>query len=563
VIELVPARADFLRRARWGAEVGSLRQEVLGDSPPALRLLMAAMVTLLFIACANVAHLQLAAASGRERELRLRACLGASRTRLLRQMLVESGLLALTGGALGLLLAWAGVRRVPRLALPDVPRLDDVALDARTVVFTLVVALGVGLAFGLLPAVRATRLAGRLGDRSVSGPRSKARLRQGLVVQEVALAILLLVSAGLFVRSFSRLSAIDPGFGLDNRVAFRVTLSRAQVPERARATVFASTLVERLRAWPETRSAAYADRLPLDGRVWTGTFYPEGWEAAGGEETPGGDLHVVSDGYFATLGVELLQGREFEAGDRATTQKVAVVDESAARRLWPQGALGRRLGFEEGADAEWTIVGVARHVRQNELEEPGAMQLYLPAAQWPERDLTFVVRGQLDADAVLARVRQELRELAPGLPVYAPRTLSSMYRDAVALPKLQTLFLAAFAALALLLAAIGLHGVLALGVSERRAEIGVRMALGASGRGVLGMVLRQGLLLVTIGAALGAAGSWAAARWLESAAYGVDAADAAVFAVAAGLVVLAAAAAALAPAWRAARVDPVTALRAE
>ena len=564
VIERVPARADFLRRARWGAEVGSLRQEILGASGPALRLLMAAMVTLLLIACANVAHLQLAAAASRERELRLRACLGAGRARLLRQMLAESGLLALAGGALGLLLAWAGVRMVPRLAPPDVPRLEGIALDLRTVVFTLVVALGVGLAFGLLPAVRASRLAARLGDRSVSAPRSKARLRQGLVVQEVALAILLLVSAGLFVRSFSRLSAIDPGFGLDNRVAFRITLSRAQVPERAQATVFASTLVERLRAWPETRSAAYADRLPLDGRVWTGTFYPEGWEPAGGEGTPGGDLHVVSDGYFSTLGVELLQGREFEAGDLATTQKVAVIDESTARRLWPQGALGRRLGFEEGeGSTEWTIVGVVRHVRQNELEEPEAMQLYFPASQRPERDLTFVVRGHLDADAVLARVRQELGELAPGLPVYAPRTLSSMYRDAVALPKLQALFLAAFAALALLLAAIGLHGVLALGVSERRAEIGVRMALGASGRGVLAMVLRQGLLLVTAGAVLGAAASWAVGRWLESAAYGVDAGDATVFAAAAGLVVLAATGAALAPAWRAARVDPVTALRSE
>jgi predicted permease len=565
VLERVPGRADFLRRAEWGADVTSLQQDLFGASGPALRLLMGAMLTLLLIACANVAHLQLAAATSRERELRLRACLGAGRGRLFRETLAESALLALAGGGAGLALAWAGLRLAPRFVPSSVPRIEDVALDVRVVLFALALTSVVALALAALPGLRATRLAGTLGDRSVSGPHSKARARGVLVVHEVALAILLLVSAGLFLRSFSRLAAIELGFGLDDRVAFRVTLPSGQFDDREARRIFASSLLERLRAWPEVGSAAYADRLPLDGRVWTGTFYPEGFAAAEGEGTPGGDLHVVSDAYFRTLGVDVLEGREFQPSDAPRGQRVVVVDESTARRLWPQGALGRRLGFSAEAAAEdlWTVVGVVRPVRQNELDESPAMQLYFPAAQWPERDLTFVLRGRLAVPAVLPRVREELRTLAPGLPAYQPRTLSSLYRDAVALPRLQALFLAGFAGLALLLAAIGVHGVLSLAVSGRRAEIGVRMALGASGGGILGMILRQGVVLVASGAALGGAAAWAVARWLESAAYGVEAADGKVFGAAAALLVVSAAAAALAPAWRAARVDPVTALRAE
>ncbi|HVS13386.1 MAG TPA: ABC transporter permease [Thermoanaerobaculia bacterium] len=565
VIERVPQRADFLLRTGWGADVETLDSLVLGPARPLLRLLTLAVALVLVVACVNVAHLQLDLASSRTAEMGLRACLGAGRPRLARQLLAESLALGVSGALAGIALATIGVRLLPAALPADLPRASEMALDLRALGVGVALALASSVAIGLPPAWLSAGPGERGGPRPGIGAASHRRFRRGLVVSEVALAVLLVAIAGLLLRGFLRLSAVDPGFSTESRVAFRVTLPPSELPTRDDRLRFVERLLGRLEALPEVDRAAAADRIPLEGRQWTGTFHPEGWQAADGEPPPGAELNLVSQGFFDTLGVPLLAGRDFEAGDLPGSPRVLIVDQSTQRRFFPAGAVGRRIAFAaEPTEDDWReIVGVVARVRVDRLDEDAGPQVYLPVSQVGPRELAFVVRTRVGPESLRPRLRREVAALVPELPIYDERTLGEIHRRALALPRVQASALGVFALVAVLLAAVGVFGVLAMSVSERKPEIGLRMALGATAAQVARRVLLECLALVLGGAALGLLASQAAGRLLEGSLYGLQARDAGTLGLVVALCAIGGVALALVPAHRAARVDPVVALRAD
>jgi putative ABC transport system permease protein len=563
VLTRVPARRGFLERNGWGARVVPLDEHLTGSARPALVVLSFAVLLVLLATCANLSSMILASVSSRARDLAVRSSLGASRIRLLRQLVLESLLLTLLGSLLGLLLSFVVARGLPLWAPSGVPRLETVALDARGIAFAVIVALGAGLASALVPAWQASsgRLHGalRLG-RSVSG---SSRLRSALVVTEVALALLLSIGVGLLVRSFERLTRVDPGFEPAGRVSMRITMPATQYREPADRIELTRRLLETIAVVPGVSAVAASDRVPLDGGSWTGTFHPDGYTAAPGEPTPGGDMNLVSPGYLKTLGIPLLAGREFLATDVMGSPGVALVDERTAKRFWPQGAVGQRINLSRPERPDFReVVGVVGHVKMSSLDEEGRFQVYLPVAQtgWSRR-LRFTVSTAGSPDAVVASLRRDVASLAPELPLYQVRTLDDLVESSVSFRRFNLAVLGAFAVLALSLAAVGLYGVLSFSVSRRTAEIGIRMALGARAPSVFALVLREGVALVGLGCVLGAAAALALSRFLEGLLFQVAPTDLATFAVVtAGLLALSALAAFI-PARRAAALDPVDALR--
>ncbi|HVS65558.1 MAG TPA: ADOP family duplicated permease [Thermoanaerobaculia bacterium] len=566
VLERVPERADFLRRAGWGSDVEPLRSELLGGSRPLLGRLALAALLVLLVACVNVAHLQLNLASARAQEMELRTCLGAGRRRLLGQLFAESLVLGAAGGLAGIALAAIGARALPLWLPADLPRTAQISLDPRAIGVGVALALLVSLAVGLTPAWIALRTPGGVSRQSGLGARSPRALRRGLVASEVALAVLLLALSGLLLRGFERLSRVDPGFETESRLSFRIRLPAPSYPSREARLAFSDALLERLRALPEIEHAAAADRIPLEGREWTGTFHPEGFEPASGEPPPGAELNVATSDLFASLGVPLLAGRDFSSSDTPDTGRVLIVDEALRERYFPDGAVGRRITFarEPGAGDWYEVVGVVGHVRLRELdpnEQRPAPQIYLPVSQRAPGELAFVLHATVDPESLLPRVRAEVAALAPELPVYDVRTLEQVHRGALALARAQAGAIAAFALVAVLLAAVGIYGVLALSVSERTREIGLRMALGASAARVARQVLGEALALVTAGTVIGLVAARLLAGVLEGALYGIESSDATTFALVVASCALGAVFLALVPARRAARIDPMTALR--
>ncbi|HXV61138.1 MAG TPA: ABC transporter permease [Vicinamibacteria bacterium] len=563
VLERVPERRSFLERNGWGARVVPLHEQLIENVRPALVVLAIAVVLVLLVSGANVANLLLASASGRVPELALRSSLGASRSRLVGQLVVESSLLSLAGGVCGLALSSLALSALPSIVPGDVPRLEQASLDMRALVMTAVVTLLVGIVSGLVPAWQAAggRLHGAL--RAGSSTKGLRRLRSALVVAEVALALILMTGAGLLVRSFEKLTGLDPGFDPRGRIALRLRLPASQFPEAAERIAFQASLLERLEAIPGVRSAALSDRVPLDGSGWTGTFYPEGHELAPGQPTPGAELNLVSAGYFETLGIPLLAGRDFAETDTASTPRVVILDESTARRFWPGGAVGQYINMngprQEPALRE--VVGVVGHVKSRTLDEAGRMQLYFASNQVGGARVGVTLHLDGSAGPVMTRVREEIARLAPGLPLYGVRTLEDMVSGSLAFREFQLALLSVFAGLALALAAVGLYGVLSYSVSRRRAEIGIRMAMGAHGRGIAALVLREAVALSTFGLMLGSFAALFLARLLESQLYGILPTDAPTFLTVALLLLLIACLAAWLPARRASRLDPVEALR--
>ncbi len=555
------------------ALVTSLADDLVVDVRRRLLILFAAVVVVLLIACGNVANLLLAHGAGRGREMAVRAALGARRLRLVRQLLTESLLLALAAAAGGVVLAAAGVRALVALAPPGVPRLDEAAIDLPVVAFAVALAVGASLLAGLFPAFRGSRA--RPGEMLREGGRSgrdgsSDRLRSLLVTGEVALALVLLVAAGLLVHSGIEVARVSPGFDVDRLLTLRVSLPENGYADPGRVVDTFARLAAGAAALPGVRAAAVSNQLPLAGSSASNGLLVEG-QPLDEDHLVLADLRLVSPGYLATLGLPLRAGRALTAADRRGAPRVMLVNETLARRLFPDGeVLGRRVACCEGTpdDPRWkTVVGVVGDVRSRGLAVEPPPQFYIPLAQapeeawgWLQRTMVLAVRTAGAPEAAAAPLRRLVARVDPELPVYDVASMRQRLGSSLSQARFNTLLLTLLGAVGLLLAAVGIYGTLAFTVEQRRHEIGVRMALGASAREVVALALRQMLVPVGVGIACGAVGALAAGRGLEAFLFRVGTADPATFAVVFAVLLGVALAAGLVPARRAARVDPVRTL---
>jgi putative ABC transport system permease protein len=558
----------------WQAEAVPLAERVVGKVRPALLVLLGAVGFVLLIGCANVANLLLARATTRERELALRTALGGSRMRLVRQLLTESIVLAALGGLLGLLLAMWGTSALGQLAALYLPRAREIGIDRTVLGFTAFMILLTGLAFGILPALQASRpdLQTALKDagRAAGSPAPRTRIRGALVVVEVAIALVLLAGAGLLLRSFQRLIAVEPGFNPEKLLTLQVWLPWQNQPEKGRYFTnaqrrgFYEAAIANVARVEGVRAVALTSRLPFKGRN-DGRFEIEGRPTPADQPMPSAELRWVTPNYFQTMEIPLLDGRTFAAlADSGSTLEV-MINRTLAEKYWPgESPVGRRVrlfGPPKGLLA--IIVGVVGDVRQIAPDQPPREELYLSALQRPGQEMAFIVRTEGRPDRLGAAVTRAIQQADPEQPVFGVMSMEKLLTDASAERRFSLLLLTLFAGIALLLSAIGIYGVMAYTTTQRRHEIGIRMALGAASSDVLGMVVGQGMRLVLIGLGLGLAGAWALSRVLTSQLYEVTSRDPATYAGVAGLLGIVALAATYLPARRALRVDPMISLRSE
>ncbi len=554
----------------WGIEVLPLQQVWVEKIRPALLILLWVVAAVLLIACLNVANLLLARLAARGREISIRTALGAGRGRLVRQLLTESMLLSLLGGALGLLLASWGTRALLALNPAALPRAEAIGLDLRVLVFTLLLSVAAGLFFGLFPALHppgaSLHEALKEGGRATAGGRGSRFARQFLALVEVALALVLLVMAGVLLRSFSRLAAADPGFRPGGVLTLDLSPSKTRYPDPGRLSLFYRELLGRVSALPGVGRAATLSPLPLAGKTFFRGFAVFG-RPVSRSKPESATVRRASPELFRVLRVPLLRGRVFEERDTVAAPKVAIVNAQLAGAMWPHAdPLGQRLTFDDPdlAGATWmTVIGVVGNVQQQALSDDPAFEIYQPQLQEPAVETTLVVRSVRDPSALAAPIRRTVLGLDPDLPVYHVRTLSSVVDDSLAQHRLSTALLGLFAALALVLAAVGVYGVISYSVAQRTHEMGIRMALGAQRQDVLRLVIRQGMGLVGTGLLLGLAGAFFATRVLAGLLYGVTTTDPATFVSVPGLLALVALLANYLPARRAMQVDPQEALRQE
>lgn len=549
-----------------GAHLEPLAARIVGPLKPVLITLIAAVGFLLLIACLNVASLLVAHGATRRHELAVRSALGCGRGRLIAQLLVESTLLASLGGLLGLGCGWALVQALLALAPQDMPRLDEVRLDMPVVLFAFAATALAGLVFGLIPAVQASAVRGQsLVVRAGCGGVSRPRLRRALLVVEIAMALVLLTGAGLMIRTMSRLTGFNPGFDSDRVLTMRYSL---QGPEWQgdRRRLFHDDVLARTRAIPGVTHAALVNSLPIEGSQWGSVFIVGDLPLPPRTNLPSAAFSPVSSGYFDTLSIRLREGRLFRQDDGPGGPRVAVVNARFAARFWPnEGAVGRRLkqGWPE-SDSPWLeIVGVVDDVKLNGIDAETPLQVYMPLAQVPQTSVALLVKTAPDAPDPRHAILDAFAALNPNLPVYGVQTLDDLMSGAIARQRVSMAVLAVFAGVALLLAAVGLYGVVSHGVAERTREVGVRLALGATGRQVLRLFLRQGVLVTLAGMAAGLAGALALAGFLEDLLFEVEPADPMTFGVVALVLFVVAMAACYLPARRATRVNPLLALRGD
>jgi predicted permease len=563
----------------FGGSASPAGAVLVRDIRPVLLVLMGAVGLLLLIACANVTSLFLARAEARQPEIALRAALGASAGRLVRQLLTEGTVLALAGGLLGLLFAAWSVRALVVTAPPTLPRLDSVEIDGWVVAFTAAVTLSTAMLFGLAPALRAARpdLSASLGEGGrggVAGP-GRQRFRRCLVVGQIALAVVLAAGAGLLIQSFAKMRGVDPGFAPEGLLTARIELSPVRYRSSREIRTFYDRLDQRLDAIPGVSSAAAVKALPMTQlELGDWSFVREGMYSMPPRPSEWNLAYwqVTSPGYFETLRIPLLRGRGLEDADRLESPGVAVINRTLARQVWPAGdALGQRILLGGGAtDSVWrTVVGIVGDVRHRGLDADPRPEIYLPHAQFPAgtgtplRTLHLVLRAEGDPARLAGPLRAAVAELDANIPVVEVRTMEEALGAWASERRLTMLLVTAFALLALALGAVGVYGVMAHLVVRRHREIGIRIALGALPREILGMVLSQGLSLAALGIAAGIVGALAATRLLAGLLFGVAPGDPATFAATAATLAVVAAAASLLPALRATRTDPITALRSE
>jgi predicted permease len=552
---------------RFSFSIKPLLEQAVGDVRPALLVLFCAVGCVLLIACANVANLLLARAAIREKEIAIRTAIGAGRLRIVRQLLTESVLLSFAGGALGLLVAAWGLSALRALNPGDIPRLQNIGMDARVLSFTFAVALLTGVLFGLAPALRAAQvdLSGTLkeGGRSLVSS-THQRLRSVLVVAEVALSLVLLVGAGLLIRSFIRVGQVEPGFAARGVLSMRSSVAGTGYAGE-RSALFYQQLLERVRNLPGVEQAGEVSVLPLGGGISWGGITIEGYQPAAGQSSIQADIRIASDGYFETMKIPLIKGRFFDEHDTKDSEKVIVIDENMARTYWP-GAdpIGKRLkpGSASGTGPWFTVVGVVGNVKQYALDTDSRVAFYVPQSQEPESTMYLVARTS-DPTGTAAAVMKEVHALDPNVPVYEVKTMEQLLSDSLARRRFAMVALGLFALVAMILAAVGIYGVISYSVTQRTREIGIRMALGASRGDVLRMIVRQGMLLAAVGLGLGLAGALGVTRLMESLLFGVGATDPLTFIGIAVLLGGVALVACYIPARRATKVDPMAALRYE
>jgi predicted permease len=556
--------------ADMGVRVTPLQQQVTGDIRTALLVLLVAVGCVLLIACANVANLLLAKATARRKEIAVRLALGASRARVVRQLLTESALLGLAGGALGLLLAAVCVSQLAAWSPPNLARLKDVSIDWRVLIFTLVVSLLTSLVFGLAPALQATKtdLAESLkeGGRGNSASGRQNRLRALLVISEVALALVLLISAGLMLKSFVRLQNVNPGFNAENLLTLELQLPATGYGEPAQQLAFQQRLVERVGAIPGVQRVATVDNLPFSGNETNNSITIEGRPIANPNERPRAFFRTVSPDYFMTMGVPIRGGRAFADSDVAEAPGAAILNEAAARQFWPgEDPLGKRFkkGRPESKNPWLTVVGVFGGVSHTSLEVGIQPEIYTPVQQSPGPAVSLVARTASDPRGLTAAVRREVSALDAGLPVSNVRYMDEIISGSVAQPRLYTLLIGTFAGLALALAAIGTYGVMSYTVVQRTHELGVRLALGAQRHDIIRLIVWQGMTLALAAIVVGLAASFALTRLMESMLYGVSASDPATFVGIPLLLAFVTLVACYLPARRATKVNPLVAMSRE
>ncbi len=569
--ERLADQASFWKTAGFGGRVRGFLEQNVSNLRGMLWLVQAGVAAALLIGCANVASLLLARAMARERELAIRAALGAGRARLMRLLLTESLLLFLAGGALGLLVAWWSVEALGSLGLSNLPRGFGVQLDPTVFAFTLLCSLLTGLAFGALPAWSASRgdAAAALkeaGTRGSAGKRTTL-LRAALVTGEIALAVMLLSTAGLLIRSFQRLQQENPGFSPGGVITAQLALPAAKYNEPAKRLAFADAALARLRALPGVTAAGLTDVLPFTGNNSQGSYSLPDVTLPPGAPLPHGQQRRVDPGYFKALGLSLIRGRLFTEADTATTQKVVLIDKVLADKYWPgQDPVGKR--FSRGGDDAnpdiWTIVGVVAPIKFQSLEEDVKKETYyFPFAQQPPNNLILVIKTSGDPTLLTSAVRAAVQAADPEQPVYDVKTMRQRMDEVAQTRKAPMVLLSLFSGVALLLAVLGVYGVLAFSVTQRTSEFGVRIALGASSGDIASLVLKQGARLVLVGIAGGLVAYLALSSIVGKLLYGVAATDPMTLAIAPVVLALAAVFACLLPVRKAVRVNPLEALRAE
>jgi predicted permease len=551
-----------------------LLEQVVGNVRKALLVLLASVGFVLLIACANVANLLLSRAVARQQEIAVRTALGASRSRIIRQLLTESVLLALCGGTLGIFICVLSMRWIHILGTKSIPRLQDVGLDGRVLLFTLLLSVFSGILFGLAPALRVSRIdlnstlkdasRGSAGTSAVWG--SGNNLRRLLVVVELSLSVVLLICAGLLIRSFARLQNVPPGFNPQNVLTFDLTMTGRKYADKQLILNTYKQLWERLEHLPGVSASGGVTSLPLSQAfAWT-PITVEGRTPLPGEKFLNADERLVGGDYFQAMGIPLRRGRLFNEQDDISKPRVVLVDEYMAQQLWPgQDSVGKRIHIVElqSGDPWQTVVGVVGRVKQDTLDSDPRIAFYLPQTQFPTRAMTVVLHSGSDPAGLVNADRNELRALDSDLPMYYVRSMRQRVDESLARRRFTMLLLGVFAGVALVLAAIGIYGVIAYLVSQSTREIGIRMALGATRRNILSMIVRHGMALALSGVAIGLAGAFLFTRLIRSLLFGVEATDPFTFVGISTLLAFIALLASYFPARRAAQIDPIVSLRCD
>jgi putative ABC transport system permease protein len=548
-----------------GVTLTPLKDYLVGDVKPVLWALLGSVGFVLLIACVNVANLLLGWAARRQREVVVRAALGAQQHRLVKQFLTESVLISFLGGVFGLVLAAGAVEILLRLHLGNLPRVENIHLDAQAFAFTLGISVLTGLVFGLAPAFRAVGLDLNLGLRDggkTTANKERQRWRSVLVVSDVALSLVLMTGAGLMMKNFVRLIQVDPGFDSSKALTLGLSLWGPKA-EEVPAVAFYHQVLDRVQALPGVESAGVVSQLPLGGDLDMYGVHPEGKSALNPEDDPSADRYSISPGYLRAMRIPLLRGRSFTEQDRAGSPLVVLVNQLAARRFWPdEDPIGKRLRLGDTNGPWRTVIGVVGDVLHRGLDAPHTLQIYLPNGQFNDSDVLLVVRTSNNPASLAAVVRREIAAVDPQVPV-SVATMDEIVSASVANQRLSVFLFGLFAAIATLLAAVGIYGVISHGVLQRTHEIGIRMALGAEQRVVLRLIIGEGMTPALLGVALGLVAASGLTHLLTSLLYGVQPADPETFVMASALLALIAFAACYIPAHRAAKVDPMVALRYE